>query len=85
MGASRDKVRAHRQQDRFGLCCADQAVQRATEAIPTSFANVPAHVRADVETATVLPKRSLEVLSDYGPAVGLRAHRDAATDQLLKS
>ena len=56
MSASRDKVRAHRQQDRFGLCYADQAVRRATEAIPTFFANVPAHVRVDVRNGNGPPQ-----------------------------
>ena len=44
MGASRDKLRAHRQQDWFALCYADQAVRRATEAISTFFANLRAHI-----------------------------------------
>jgi hypothetical protein len=51
MGASRDKLRAHRQQDLFALCYADQAVRRATEAIPTFFANLRAHVPSVVHTA----------------------------------
>ena len=59
MGASRDKLRAHRRQDWFALCYADQAVRRVTETIPTFFANLRAHVHIQRSHAICARRRAL--------------------------